>query len=136
MKSFAYSINIYPMGLKVKFFLVKKMSIVARGVRPVLILPIADLSIAAQIVGPVVPAFPSSGIVRLSVLLIILLDIGQKIQGENLACLCECHDVGKISGHRGNSFLDDVLLSHMREERSRVSCQENVNASCRQNACR
>ena len=89
MKSFAYSINIYAMGLKVKFFLVKKVSIVARGVGPVLTLPIADLSVATQIVCPVVPALPTSGIVRLSVLLIILLDIGQKVKGEDLACLGE-----------------------------------------------
>ena len=96
MKSFAYSINIYAMGLKVKFFLVKKVSIVARGVGPVLTLPIADLTVATQIVCPVVPALPTSGIVRLSVLLIILLDIGQKIKGENLARLCESHDVGDV----------------------------------------
>jgi hypothetical protein len=61
-------------------------------VGPVLTLPIADLTVATQIVCPVVPALPTSGIVKLSVLLIILLDIGQKVKGEDFACLRESDD--------------------------------------------
>jgi hypothetical protein len=94
MKSFAYSINIYAMGLKVKFFLVKKMSIVARGVGPVLTLPIADLAILAHGINPVVPCLAARGDVRLAVLLVMLLNHGQKVKGENLARLCEGHNTG------------------------------------------
>jgi len=95
-EKFAYSINIYAMGLKVKFFLVKKVSIVTRGVRPVVALPIADLFIFAQAIGPVAPLLAARRHVGLAVLLIMLLYEGENLVSESLARLCESHDVGDV----------------------------------------
>ena len=103
---------------------------------PVLVLPIADLAILAQSIGPVVPRLATRGNVRLSVLLILRGDRGENLGCEKLAGLCEGHDVGKVCSHRGDSFLDDVLLSHMREMKSSQLCQENVNASFHQTSYR
>jgi hypothetical protein len=91
MKSFAYSINIYAMGLKVKFFLVKRMSIVARGVGPVLTLPIADLAILAHGINPVVPCLAARGDVSLAKAF-ALLDHRKDLSGEGFACVCEKDD--------------------------------------------
>ena len=93
---------------------------------PVHVLPIADLAILAHGIGPVVPRLAARWNVRLSVLLILRGDRGEDLGCEKLAGLCEGHDVGKVCGHRGDSFLDDVLLSHMREEKSTVLCQESA----------
>jgi hypothetical protein len=72
------------------------MSTVARGVGPVLILPIADLFIFAQAIGPVAPLLAARRHVGLAVLLIMLLYEGENLVSESLACLCEGHDVGEV----------------------------------------
>jgi hypothetical protein len=72
------------------------MSVVARGVGPVLILPVRYLLIFAQAIGPVAPLLAAGRNVGLAVLLIVLLNEGENLVSESLACLCEGHDVGEV----------------------------------------
>jgi len=75
--------------------------VVARRVRPVLILPVRNSVTLAQAVSPVVPGFGASRNVGLSVLLMLTLDAGQDVAGERLDGLSVEHRVSNVAGHVG-----------------------------------
>jgi hypothetical protein len=91
---------------KVKQKLVKRLSIaVAARVRPVLVLPIADLTTLAERVGPVVPGFAPGWYIGDAVLLVSKADNGQNKICEMLGCLLVEQDFGKAGSHRFSPFV-------------------------------
>ena len=73
--------------------------VVARRVRPVLILPIRDETVFAQAVSPVVPGLATRGIVGDAVLLECALDDGKDEVSELVNGVLPEHRAVNVAGH-------------------------------------
>lgn len=76
--------------------------VVARGVRPILILPVGNDAALAQGIGPVVPRFAACRVVGLSVLLIRALHDGKNEVSKLINGVLPEHRVINVAGHVGS----------------------------------